>query len=41
MYSCKGSSHLFAEEDGQEYERDAAEAMIGRVIAFLGQIAGS
>ena len=40
VYSYTGSSHLFADEDSREYERDAAEAMIGRVIAFLGEIGG-
>jgi len=38
VYRYAGSAHLFADEEGEDYDRAAAEAMIGRVRSFLGQI---
>jgi len=38
VFTYRGSAHLFADDDCPDYDRDSAEAMIDRVLGYLGRV---
>lgn len=38
VFEYPGSAHLFADASSTDYDRDAAEAMLNRVLAFLSRL---